>query len=432
MTVELPPEKRIALLLGALALAACDPLLGSEPPRPTPDAAMSASQDAGGLTPSDAGVPSAPDGGPSGDAGCASPSYPCDKGCCRRLVAAGGDHACATDEKGDVYCWGDYGVAPKSAVPTRVAGAANVKFLAAGWGFTCAIDGNRTLACWGTNGFGELGTGTHSIDPIWTATPSALGAPALGAGGGKSHGCAIASDGALACWGMNDYDQLGLGTSTGYQATPQPVSWSKAAVGIAAGWKNTCAVAAGGALYCWGHNGLGELGDATMVARKAPWPVASLQTGVTAIAVGALHVCAVKDKKVFCWGDNGNHQVIGAGTGCSTDLKACFQPNDVGLSGAVDVVAGAAHTCALLETGKVSCWGANDAGQLGNDDASTADALGPKEVFGLADVGMISAGLDHTCAVRKDQIWCWGANDAGQLARPSATAESRRPVLVTW
>ncbi|MBI5545607.1 MAG: hypothetical protein HY901_17105 [Deltaproteobacteria bacterium] len=446
MGLALGLVQRIACL-SLLALSACDALIGEEPPRPpgAGDAALAGedvgsggSPDANGVAADAAAQPPADAGGAGPDAsstdvGCLAPSYACATGCCVRVVAAGGYHSCATDSEGDVYCWGEYGAEESGSEPTRVMGASKVKAIAAGWGFTCAIDSNQTLACWGTNQFGELGIGVISLGPIWTATPSDLAMSALAIAGGKSHGCAIAGDKALHCWGMNDFDQLGLGGSIGYQVSPQPVLWTKRAIGLAAGWKNTCAVTESGALYCWGNNTLGELGDDSMIARDAPFPVASMQTGVTALAISSLHACAVKDRKVFCWGNNDHSQVVSGGTGCNTTLNACYQPNDVGVTGAVDVAVGSDHSCALLETGKVVCWGSNQFGQIGHDSDSPADVLAPAEVFDLAEVGQISAGLDHTCAVRRDQIWCWGSNSGGQLARATATiTESRKPVLVTW
>jgi alpha-tubulin suppressor-like RCC1 family protein len=85
---------------------------------------------------------------------------------------------------------------------------------------------------------------------------------------------------------------------------------------------------------------------------------------------------------------------------------------------AVDVVAGEYHTCALLENGKVQCWGLNGAGQLGN--GVTQEFLGrnkPGDVIGLPSAAtMISAGPSHTCAVVMDgTMWCWGNDEFGQL-----------------
>ena len=89
---------------------------------------------------------------------------------------------------------------------------------------------------------------------------------------------------------------------------------------------------------------------------------------------------------------------------------------------AATITAGGGHTCALRQTGTITCWGSNWAGQLGNgkntgdlrDDS--ADSSVPVEVEGITDATTITAGEDHTCALRQTgTITCWGNNEYGQL-----------------
>jgi alpha-tubulin suppressor-like RCC1 family protein len=448
-------------------LAACDALLGHEPDRPeggdaaavVPDAtpadldAASPGLDASAIvdasSPGDASAVDAtaidasvaeadaaafvPDIGPV-DAGCPAHSYPCTSGCCTKLLAAGGDHGCASNAQGEVFCWGAWGSAEKSSGPTKILGVSNAAALAAGGAFSCAIDQGKNLSCWGFNQWGELGIGNWTMDPVWTATRvDQLGAT-LAAGAGMDHACAVTDDLALHCWGMNTFGQLGLGDSTGFQVSPQDVSVAgKHVLGVAGGWKTSCAVISGGAVYCWGNDTLGELADPTMTAHFTPYAVSSMETGVSAIACGSLHACGVKNGAVYCWGNNDHLEVVKDGNSCSKDTQACYAVNAVGLTGVEDVTAGDTHSCALLTDGTVRCWGSNASGQIGNDSADTGDVFPPAQVSGLTGVDRIAAGLNHTCAARQDEVWCWGANDQGQLGlAPGTPAESRKPMLVTY
>ncbi len=91
-------------------------------------------------------------------------------------------------------------------------------------------------------------------------------------------------------------------------------------------------------------------------------------------------------------------------------------PGDESCSPVVDVAAissGRDFSCALLAGGEVRCWGAGEAGQLGDGARATrVDAVAPT---GLAAATMISAGVQHACAVVDGSVWCWGRNDASQL-----------------
>jgi hypothetical protein len=88
------------------------------------------------------------------------------------------------------------------------------------------------------------------------------------------------------------------------------------------------------------------------------------------------------------------------------------------LSNAVAVVSGYAHSCALLGTGTVRCWGENASGQLG--DGTTTDRRAPTVVSGLDNVVGLAAGDNHTCALRYNgRVYCWGENegDSSAMAR---------------
>jgi alpha-tubulin suppressor-like RCC1 family protein len=99
--------------------------------------------------------------------------------------------------------------------------------------------------------------------------------------------------------------------------------------------------------------------------------------------------------------------------------------NAISLASAV--AAGARHTCAILADATVSCWGANESGQLGNGKVDSSNV--PVQVLGLTNVDAIVAGGAHSCARRTDgTVWCWGANTSGQLG-DGITLSSPSPLV---
>ena len=256
---------------------------------------------------------------------------------------------------------------------------------------------------------------------------------------GSSHSCAVTSDGGIVCWGENTHGELGNNTST---PTPSssPVAvfaLTSPALAVAAGTEFTCAIfatsaspdaSAGGALKCWGYNHHGQLGDGTGSARFRPTAVVGLESGVLAVTLGGAHTCALTATGgVKCWGYNVDGQLgIGPQPDGGMPTQVTTPTDVVGLaSGVAAISAGSSHTCALMTTGGVKCWGDNSRGQLGSGvgpDGGPQDSPVPVDVLSdqvgppLQDVLAIAAGELHSCAVKAGgTVSCWGFNTTWQL-----------------
>lgn len=298
--------------------------------------------------------------------------------------------------------------------------------VAAGSAHSCALTAAGGVECWGWNQYGQLGDGTtqdrHS--PVAVAGLS-NGVVAISVG--DVHSCALTVAGAVKCWGSNDRNQLGDGTST-RRSTPVAVSsLSSGVVAISAGGSHSCATTATGGVKCWGFNTSGQLGDGTTADRKRPVAVSGLSSGVVAIATGAVHSCALTSSfAVKCWGGNYRGQ-LGDGTATARSTPA---PVASLSSGVAAIAAGGGHSCAVTHAGAARCWGSNDFGELG--DGTTTERRRPVAVSGLSSgVVAITASFGHSCiSTREGAAKCWGWNLFGQLGDGTATNRSS-PVAVS-
>jgi len=280
-----------------------------------------------------------------------------------------------------------------------------------GWDHTCVTTTTGRVQCWGANDFGELGDGSNT--DRWTPVDVVgLGADVKAITEGRYHTCALMNGGGVKCWGANGLGQLGDGTNTDRWTPVEVQGLAGGAIAIVAGLSHTCALMDGGAVRCWGGNGTGQLGDGTNIDSWTATEVSGLSAGVTNVIADLNHTCALMDSGgVKCWGANASGQL---GDGTNTDR---WIPTDVqGLSSGVEAVVGRfLHHCALTQDGAVKCWGANEAGQLG--DGTSEDRWTPVHVQGLdSGVKALATGLSHTCALMQyGGIKCWGANGVGEL-----------------
>ena len=309
-------------------------------------------------------------------------------------------------------CWEDLNAEPSFSVkPLEVHGLdSGVTSTDTGFNHVCAVRSGGAVLCWGANGFGELGDGTTK-DRWRPVKVRGLDGGASSISAGDFYSCAVTKAGGAACWGTNDFGQLGDGT-TKARTRPVPVKDLQNVTAIAAGASSTCAITGNGAVSCWGDG------------RKAPAQVPGLESGVVAVSVGDIFNCALTSAgAVKCWGYNEG----GLGNSVTNDSATPIVVSGLE-SGATSVSVGANHACARTEAGAVKCWGWNGDGELG--DGTRRHSWTPVEVTGLqSGVAAMDVGSFHGCAVLDaGGVECWGYNISGEIGLSPLHERSTTPV----
>lgn len=347
-------------------------------------------------------------------------------------VDAGAYGACVLTATGGMQCWGDnsHGQVGDASwtprfAPTNVSGlTSGVTAIGAASLNTCAVLATGAVKCWGYNLNGQLGDGTNNDRNVPTPVVGAeSGATQVSVGAYQA--CALFATGGVKCWGANTNGGVGDNTKTPRYSATQVTGLTTGVTAIAVGANHACALVAGG-VKCWGNNLNGAVGDGTITDRWVPTPVSNLSSGVTAISAGSNHTCAVlKTGALVCWGSNSSGQL-----GDYTKNSRAVPTQVFGLaSGVASVNGGVEHTCAVQTSGGVLCWGLNTYGAVG--DGSTATRLAPTAVYGLSSgAAMVAAGAYHSCAwLTNGKAMCWGDNWYGAIGDGSST-QRNTPVFV--
>ncbi|MFN9069131.1 MAG: RCC1 domain-containing protein, partial [Bdellovibrionales bacterium] len=224
--------------------------------------------------------------------------------------------------------------------------------------------------------------------------------------GGNDFTCGLDTSGSVYCWGFNEKGQLGDG-STNFSTKPKKINLS-GIVDIFSGESHTCAIGANGSLWCWGDNRDGQIGNNDSNGSAVLNPFQAINSGVISGTAGKGHTCVVMDSGALkCWGD-GNEGQLGLGDG-----ESYLTPQTIVSSGIVGVAAGTWHTCYLKITGKVDCFGNNSFYQLGLGNTTTQ--YSPVEVIN-SGANYIAAGSQKTCVIMSsNELRCWGLNTEGSV-----------------
>lgn len=364
-------------------------------------------------------------------------------------ISSGAEHSLAALPDGRVWGWGsgDQGEAGTGAAtpyvhqPAVAVALTGIVQVAGGEGFSLALRQDGRVYAFGTGAFGQLGLGT----PGTRYAPTLLSLTDVTAvAAGSLHALALKSDGTVWAWGFNGYGQLGVGATppvlTAQENAPVAVQGlaGKTIVAIAAGAHHSVALDSTGRVWAWGSNGSYQVGDGTNVDRTRPALVDGLW-GITKIGsgVGSSHTLAVRggDGAVFAWGLN-SAGMLGDGTQAprSTPVKV------LGLTNVTAVAASGLVSTAVKADGSLWSWGyASHVGDGGTGLPPSTNRLIPVL---LEPAGIISASpgsrlnLAHALALGSDGIiWAWGYGASGQNGdghgSVSGFPQRYRPVRVT-
>ena len=250
---------------------------------------------------------------------------------------------------------------------------------------------------------------------------------------GPSQACTIDEDGTLKCWGANHEQQLGVGTtgnqscianSSSFNCIRTPVTvdlgTNRGGERVSMGVNHMCAILDDGSVKCWGKNEYGQLGDGSLTGiHSLPNAVNLGDEKAMGIELGGEHSCALLESgSIKCWGANAQKQVAPTGSTHNNPIGVTLPQGRT----AREIILGDEHSCAHLDDDSLVCWGENFEGQLGVGD--TTDRSNPTEVTFSSNktAEKIGCGFSHTCAILNDgSLVCWGFNNLGQLGVGDAT-----------
>ncbi len=337
-----------------------------------------------------------------------------------KAIATGGLHSCAILDNDTLKCWGynfygqlgqestndtgdNAGEMGASLLAVNLGTGRTALSLALGRWHSCALLDNNTVKCWGYNFYGELGqedialrgTFANSMGDNISAINLGTGRSATAIAASDHVNCAVLDDATLKCWGKNTSGQLGQESTATLGDAPGEMGdgllainlgTARSAISVSVGgedfYGHVCAILDDNSLKCWGYNLFGQLGYEDISSRGDSLgemgdtlAAITLGTGLVPVkvSVGQNHTCVLfTTGSVKCWGFNANGQLGGEHTNSIGDnggeMGNSLSLVNLGQSVLSSTLSASRHTCAILTTGRLKCWGNNFTSALGLGD----------------------------------------------------------------
>ena len=223
--------------------------------------------------------------------------------------------------------------------------------------------------------------------------------------------CSLLSNFSLFCSGINNYGQLGLGNQ---QLLSGYVDFgNKIPAAISQGNDHYCAILDDGSVSCWGRNNMGQVGDSSNNNRNSPVSV-NLGVNKTAVSISSSNdfSCALLNTgEVSCWGDN-SYGIFADGTTSNSNSPVIVN-HSVG-ERAVSIATPGYSVCAIFSSGNISCWGESYT-VLSSDGEVSEGAISINLPVNRTAISLDGTG-SHVCAILDNSsVNCWGVNTYGQL-----------------
>ena len=343
-----------------------------------------------------------------------------------QALSAGFSHSCGVAVDGNAWCWGDGrqlalgdGRREISRLPRRVRTDRPFVDVGVGGSYTCGRTADGRVFCWGA----------ERVVPGWPeggATPRevTLPGPVTDLATGRRHACVLDAEKYALCWGWNVDGETGTGTgglSTSMVASPTKVDTVARFSGLSAGLGFTCGVTESGDVLCWGSiidgvigaDAPDRCGEVNPVACALRPVKVEMPERIRQVSAGSTHACVLSESgRVYCWGANSAGQVGAYGPG----VPLVRTPAEVKIDRSgkfLEVASGGVLSCALTESGRAWCWGAYD---HAGSDVADSETLAPALVAGGTLFRTIKAGSTHACGLdKRGRVLCWGDTVLGAL-----------------
>jgi alpha-tubulin suppressor-like RCC1 family protein len=349
------------------------------------------------------------------------------------LAAVSSTFLLATTASGEVEHWGSYGAADTQQTPTAMTNLENVVAIHAANSASYALESNGTVWAFGEGAVGQLGDGLQEASlEVAVRVQFPAGVKIVAIGEAESEGFAIDSTGQGWAWGRGGEGSLCLGERALDLSTPVKVPEITDATAVQGGAHHVLWLLKSGTLEACGSNHRGELGVGAGVRKsESPLPVPGLSK-VVEISAGQMTSCArTSSGAVYDWGGDANGQV-----GNGMEEASVFEPFHVSLPGPASAISCGGnkaidgHTLAIVE-GAVYGWGEDSYGQLG--DGATENKLLPVRATETRSLGLVHVVASGACSLgltASGDVYAWGSDEGEALGTEEEVRMSLTPLLV--